>query len=65
MPEGNPEDTNGPMRFVDCTASVPPPGTEQVSAGRQDRLVARQLGKCLVTRFSLPTGATIVVDAPL
>mgnify|MGYP003687802415 CR=1 FL=1 len=55
MPEGNPEDNDGPMRLADCTASVPPPGTEQVSAGRQDRLVARQLGKCLVPRYFLPT----------
>jgi hypothetical protein len=43
MPEGNPEDNDGPRRLADCTASVPPPGTEQVCAGRQDHLVARQM----------------------
>jgi hypothetical protein len=50
------EDSDGPVRFADNTASVPPSGTEQVSAGRQDRLVARQLGKCFVPRFALPSG---------
>jgi hypothetical protein len=54
--EGNPEENYGSVRFADCAASVPPPGTEQVSAGRQDRLVARELGKCLMPRFSLPSG---------
>jgi hypothetical protein len=56
MPEGNPENNDGPVRLADCTTPVPPPGTEQVSAGRQNRLVARQLGKCMVPRFALPTG---------
>jgi hypothetical protein len=56
MPGGNPEDRDEPVRLADCTASVPPPGTEQVRAGRQDCLVARQLGKGMVPRFALPTG---------
>jgi hypothetical protein len=57
MPVGNPEDKDGPMRLADCTASVPPPGTKQVSARREDRLVAQQVGKCLVPIFSLPSGS--------
>jgi hypothetical protein len=51
MSEGNPEDHDVIVWFVGCTASVPPSGTEQVSARRKDRLVAHQLSKCLVPRL--------------
>jgi hypothetical protein len=37
MPVGNPEDGDGlVMRLADCTSSLQPPWTEQVSAGWHD-----------------------------
>jgi hypothetical protein len=56
MPEGNPEYRDGLVWVAVCTGPVPPSGTEQVNVRRKDRHVARQLGKCLVPRFTLPSG---------
>jgi hypothetical protein len=55
MPKWNPEDSDGPMRLVVCTASMPPSETKQVGADRQDRVMARKLDKCRVPRFALLT----------